>query len=192
MACLQDCLDVVIGATASLTNLSHLVLFEVPLSDMGILQHLPASLHEMDVRMAYGRETVFSLAHLTAVTRMHSIGWQPIRLQEGDVLPPNLEVLQLFNDDSIRPVLALHRLRELTMYGLEEQAAQLEALSNLQALTAVRLLFSNWGPAVQGAAAYSKIPLVTLSAGGLFCRQEGSNDRGPNLPRWNSLARQRV
>lgn len=153
-----------LGATSSLTNLTHLSVHEGTVADASVLQHLPASLQELGICLDTKRDKeLLDLSHLTALTLMTPGGRaRQISLQEGDMLPPNVEVLQLAYNDRIKPLIGLARLRELSMEPCSLRATELQALSDLQAVTGVKLAYVDWESAWWGAAAWSKIPLVSL------------------------------
>lgn len=161
------------GAASCLTNLTFLSMSTGPVADAAALQRLPASLQDLEVSVSEmrHRNSNLNLSHLTALTRLcRARAWYENlpnkRLCEGDVLPPNVEVLQLAHDDSIQPLLGLSSLRELGVYHCGSPAADLQALSNLQALTGVRLTYRDWQSAAQGATAWGSMPLVSLSIHG--------------------------
>lgn len=95
-----------------------------------------------------------------------------VTLQEGDVLPPNVEVLEVVGCQDIAPISALQSLRELVVQHTTVTDTGLQALSTLQALTCMYLGHSfsrafKWDLAGLCAAAWSKVPLMSLMVAGV-------------------------
>lgn len=165
---LQGCLDAVLAATAALNNLTHLAVECAPVQDTDVLQQLPASLLQLALVLSDNdRDIGFDMGHLTAVTRLSlSAGAEDrFHILDNDVLPPNVQVLQMPGNRCITPVLALRGLRELYFNGSLVLADALQALSSLHALTGVWVQYEDFKSkleqAMEGARAWGKVPLVT-------------------------------